>query len=188
MSLFNKKLFLIRHGETEINKRKAIGGSVNSPLTDKGIKQAKEAGKLAKNLNIDILVASDLGRTVHTAEIISREISIPILKTDPVFRERKFGKAENLTFTEAAELYPQFLNKEGIFNLYNDFPESETVKDFYKRVVNSINNLMREYSDKNVMLITHAGFLRMMYAYIHEIAPGDIFTIYTPENCEILNV
>ena len=186
--MFNKKLFLVRHGQTELNKKGVIQGKIDSPLTDKGINQAIETANRAKDLNIDILIASDLGRAVQTAGIISDEIGVSITKTDPSFRERDFGKADILTFTEAAEAYPQFVNEDGIFNLYNDFPESETVKDFYNRVVNSINNLMSEYANKNVMLVTHAGFLRMMYAYINEIAPEEIFIIYAPENCEIFNV
>ena len=57
--MFNKKLFLVRHGQTELNKKGVIQGKIDSPLTDKGINQAIETANRAKDLNIDILIASD---------------------------------------------------------------------------------------------------------------------------------
>ena len=184
---FNNRLFLIRHGETEMNKAGIIQGSVDSPLTDLGLSQAKEASQKAKDFNIDILISSDLGRTKKTAGIISQEIGIPLLRTDPALRERNFGELEGKTFDASGKIYPQFVNPDGMFILYREFKEAESVDDFYNRIVDGVKGIMKEYSNKNVMLVGHGGTLRMMYAYINNIDPHDVWEVYRPGNCEVLN-
>ena len=46
-------LVLIRHGQSEWNEKNLFTGWKNPPLTEKGIEEAKLAGKRIKNLNID---------------------------------------------------------------------------------------------------------------------------------------
>lgn len=188
MSLFNNRLFLIRHGQTELNKKHVIQGRVDSQLTDLGLKQAKEAARSAGDLKIDILISSDLGRAQETAEIIGKEIGLPLLKTTSALRERDFGSIDGKSFDEAAAIYPKYVNQKGVLNLYNEFPGAELIDDFYSRIVSGVKDLMDEYNNKNVMLVAHAGVLRMMYAYAHNIGPHKVWEIYDPNNCEVLNL
>ncbi len=96
MIQFNKRLFLVRHGETEFNIKGVMQGHVDSPLTDLGIKQAKDTAELVKEMNIDVLASSDLKRAIDTAEIISVAINIPVSEKISTFRERFFGEIEGV--------------------------------------------------------------------------------------------
>lgn len=187
MDLFNKRLFLIRHGETELNKKHIIQGQIDSPLTELGIKQAYEAGEKAKDLNIDILISSDLGRTKHTAEIISKVSGIQIKRFDPVFRERDFGKIEGMSGTDLRKTYPQYVTDKNVFILEHDFPTAEPIKDFYNRIINGIKALMNEFGGKKVLLVGHKGVLNMVYAYANDVPLDKIRIIYDPINCAIEN-
>src|SRR5947209_6567993 len=72
------KLILVRHGESQAN-RHHIFAEVHTPLTDLGRKQAKQvAGHIAARFNPTALVASPLERAKETAEIIGRELSLPV--------------------------------------------------------------------------------------------------------------
>jgi len=187
MDLFNKRLFLVRHGETELNKAHIIQGQIDSPLTDLGIKQAHEAGEKAKELNIDILISSDLGRAKHTAEIISKASGIQLMRADPVLRERDFGKIEGMSTTELRKTYPQFVTDKDILILEHDFPTAEQINDFYNRIINGIKALMDEFDGKKVLLVGHKGVLNMVYAYANDVPLDKIRIIYDAQNCEIEN-
>ena len=65
-----KTIYLVRHGQTIINKYDKIQGWCDTPLTDKGIADAKHAGEVLKNIPFDIALSSDLGRAVDTCDYI----------------------------------------------------------------------------------------------------------------------
>ncbi len=62
------KLYLVRHGETENNKRHFFSGWSETPLSEKGIEDAKEAGKTLKEIPYDKIYVSDLKRALQTCE------------------------------------------------------------------------------------------------------------------------
>lgn len=52
------KLYIIRHGQTNWNKKGKIQGKTDIELNEEGIKQAKEARKILENCDIDLIVTS----------------------------------------------------------------------------------------------------------------------------------
>ena len=65
------RFFLARHGETVWNRERKYQGQSDVPLTDEGRIQAKSLSERLKDEKIDVIYASDLGRTMETAEIIA---------------------------------------------------------------------------------------------------------------------
>ena len=92
-----KRLFFIRHGLSKLNIDGLYAGRTETPLVEKGRLQAKKAGKLAKEHNIDLIVTSPLSRSVETAQIVAAEIGYPSDKivVDDRLIERDFGKLES---------------------------------------------------------------------------------------------
>jgi len=187
MRSLGKKLFLLRHGETEYNTRHIIMGQSDSPLTEKGIIQAYEAAKKVKKLGIDIIISSDLGRAVKTAEIISKETGIPVLRLEPAFRERYFGKIEGKPKSEIKKEFPKFVTDKGELILEHDLSEAEPISDFYSRVINGLKKVSKEFKGKKVLIITHKGVFNMAYAYINDVPLDKVRTVYQPDNCAIEN-
>lgn len=188
MIQFNKNLFLVRHGEVDYNRQKIIVGSTDQPLNDLGRRQSEETAEKVGNLYIDILVSSDLKRAKETAEIIGKKIGIPVI-VDPVFRERNYGGIEGKKKEDLKKMYSEYISEKGKLILENEFPEAEPVNDFYNRVIKGIDNLLKRYPDKNILLVTHAGIFRVLYAYKHNIPYNKAREVYKPEdtNCLIEN-
>lgn len=65
------QVYLVRHGETRWNAERRIQGQSDSPLTAKGERQAVQVGERVRTYGITHVIASDLGRTRRTAEIIA---------------------------------------------------------------------------------------------------------------------
>lgn len=99
------QVYLVRHGETQWNAERRIQGHSDSPLTEKGEQQAWQVAERAKALGITHIIASDLGRTRRTAEIIAELCGCGIT-LDSRLRELDMGVLEkrNLeTLTEEEE-------------------------------------------------------------------------------------
>lgn len=72
-------IFIVRHGQTDLNLKKKIQGRVDSPLNESGKKQASETREKLLNVNIDLIICSPLLRTKETANIINKDRNIPII-------------------------------------------------------------------------------------------------------------
>ena len=105
-------LIVIRHGETFWNRAHRIQGHLNSELTPEGVAQAEACAARLTDEHIDVVVASDLGRVQHTAEILAAGRTLPVA-LDASLRERCFGTGQGMTYAEMDTRYPQMFSATG---------------------------------------------------------------------------
>ena len=103
------KVVLLRHGESIWNKENLFTGWTDVDLSEKGIKEAHEAGKIMKKENyiFDIAFTSVLKRAVRTLDIVLDEMDlmwIPVIKSWRL-NERHYGALQGLNKAETAEKY-----------------------------------------------------------------------------------
>lgn len=93
-----KRLYLLRHGQTEFNVKKLVQGRCDSPLTDLGRKQAGMAAAWLKSHDVvpDKVVSSPLGRAMDTAQLVATELLGPDAAVEPCegIIERCYGTFE----------------------------------------------------------------------------------------------
>lgn len=93
-----KRLYLLRHGQTEFNVKKLVQGRCDSPLTDLGCEQARVAAAWLKAHGVqpDRVVASPLGRAMSTARIVSDVLGVDAALVEPCegIIERAYGSFE----------------------------------------------------------------------------------------------
>ena len=83
-------IYVIRHGKTDWNLESRIQGKTNISLNEIGINQAEEVREKLENKEIDLIISSPLDRTRQTAEIINKNMKLPI-KYNENLMERNFG-------------------------------------------------------------------------------------------------
>ena len=103
------KLVLIRHGESEWNKLNLFTGWTDVDLTEKGIEEAKNGGKLlkAEGFTFDVAFTSVLKRAIRTLWIVMDEMDlmwIPVIR-DWRLNERHYGALQGLNKAETAAKY-----------------------------------------------------------------------------------
>lgn len=103
------KLVLLRHGESEWNKKNLFTGWMDIDLSDKGREEAKEAGQILKKegYDFDICYTSYLKRAIHTLNIALDEMDrawLPVEKTWKL-NERHYGALQGLDKSETAKKY-----------------------------------------------------------------------------------
>jgi broad specificity phosphatase PhoE len=130
-----------------MNKEHLISGSIDDPLNETGIFQAREAAeKLRKKGEVfTFIISSPLSRALETAKIISEALKID-LYTDPRLRERCVGDYENQP--EFPDMLKEFLKSE--------MPaiNAEPLSSFRARILEILDEVSS--SPQSVLLITHA--------------------------------
>jgi 2,3-bisphosphoglycerate-dependent phosphoglycerate mutase len=104
-----KKIVLLRHGESEWNKENRFTGWTDVPLSDKGIQEAREAGRLLREggYTFDIAYTSVLKRAIKTLWIVLEEMNlmwIPVVNSWRL-NERHYGALQGLNKAETAKEY-----------------------------------------------------------------------------------
>jgi probable phosphoglycerate mutase len=154
------KLILVRHGQTFENLSDIIQGQFNSQLTLNGIEQAKKVSQRLKDIEIDFAFSSDLDRAMDTClEILKFHNKVKLVKT-PILREQAKGIFENKTRKERDKM----LNDVS----YHEWPSNggERLIDVWERVIPFFEKIREEYSDKNVLFVSHGGPISCMLTYL----------------------
>ncbi len=106
---------------------------------------------------------------------------INIIYSDKI-SERKFGDLEGRTADKFAQVN---INDLYNFNYEEKYGGVETLKNFYSRTSELLNEIKEEYKDKNVMLVTHGGTIRVINAYFNGIPENGILDKDGVRNCEL---
>lgn len=147
------RLIIVRHGETEDNKKGIRQGHTPGKLSKKGISQSKKVGKRLSKESFDIIYCSDLRRAKQTLKEIKRHH--PKIKAiyTAALRERCYGRFDGRPRTDLKE----FLEKKGItvHQLKGKGIETSGQKD--RRVMNFYRNMLKRHPDCTILWVTHAG-------------------------------
>ncbi|NOS67089.1 MAG: class I tRNA ligase family protein, partial [Candidatus Peribacteraceae bacterium] len=154
------ELTLVRHCQTDWNRDDLTqGGDVDIPLNDTGRKQALDLSKKLKSgkKKFDVIVASDLGRTVETAQILSAELGVPLVAQWAELRERRCGEWNEKNFKKIMESVHRVHPKETPALWYGTPPGGESLTELLARAGHVQQRLLKEFAGKRVLVVAHKG-------------------------------
>ncbi len=158
----------MRHGETHWNLASRIQGHSDSGLTEAGRAQADAIGQRLAAEPFEVLVTSDLGRALETAQRIAAVTGHEV-RVDRRFRERSFGAGEGLTYAEVERAYPgAFRADRGIDPDYA-IPGGESRRQFHQRITAAFESLAAQWPAARVVVVTHGGVLGAIYRHANGI-------------------
>ncbi|HEY3591671.1 MAG TPA: 2,3-diphosphoglycerate-dependent phosphoglycerate mutase GpmB [Buttiauxella sp.] len=159
------QVYLVRHGETQWNAERRIQGQSDSALTEKGERQAEQVAERVKTLGITHVIASDLGRTRRTAEIIALACGVDVT-LDERLRELDMGVLErrNLdTLNEEEEGWRrQLVNGTADGRI----PEGESMLEMSERMHSALNACLDLPSGSRPLLVSHGMALGCLVSTI----------------------
>ena len=159
------ELAVVRHGQTEFNRRGLYQGHADSPLTAAGEAQALRLAPRLRSLNCSAVYCSDLGRARRTAELLVRP-SARRIREDAALRERSYGAFEGLSRGEIAAQYPDARIASGAANPDYTPPGGETQDEFNKRVTRAFDRIASEHAGQRVLVVTHGGVVTAFARYV----------------------
>ncbi len=159
------KIYLTRHGQTQWNIENRLQGWKDSPLTEKGIVDAKLLGNRLKDIDIDIIYSSSSGRAITTAKIIKEKKDIEIVM-DEGLREMGVGDWHGMTLEEIKRNNPkEYYNYWYAPHLYIGTNGGEDFYQVQKRAVAAVNSIIHERKYENVLIISHGVTLKSIITY-----------------------
>ncbi len=171
------QIIFLRHGQAKNNTDRILAGRTPGvPLTDTGIKQAEQTGKLLEDMNISAIYSSPIQRAKHTAEIVGEHNSIDVIIDDRLI-ELDMGKFTGVPYDEI------FASHGNVFmKFYNDELEIahngvETFADVKKRVLGIVDHVIEKHPDENVVLVTHMDPIKAMLSTIVDLSPTNLFEL-----------
>ena len=152
-------LYLVRHGETVDNANQIMQGQTQGQLNENGIKQAREFSEEWKNKPLDVVIASDLKRSVDTAKIIAEPHHLEVLST-PLLRERDWGSFTGRYIPDLkGETWPD---------------DIETLENLLSRAGEFIAYVKRTFPGKKVLAVGHGIINKAIQSVYYQKSMSDI--------------
>jgi 2,3-bisphosphoglycerate-dependent phosphoglycerate mutase len=173
-------LVLVRHGQSEWNKKNLFTGWKDPNLTDLGIEEAMKAGNLLKErgLAFDIMFTSDLFRAQETGRIILEQMNLGHIEVvkDQSLNERNYGDLAGLNKDEARVKWGE--EQVHIWRRSYDIPPpgGESLKNTAERVLPYFNSeiLPRIKESQNILVAAHGNSLRALVMELEKISSDEI--------------
>lgn len=150
------QVIIVRHGQTEWNIKGIRQGHLDSPLTGRGLAQAKALGQRLAREKFSVLYSSDLGRAIETArEIVS--VTGHQIVTDARLRERHLGIFQGLNADEINERYPEERRLMRTSGPGYVIPGGESMIQQVERNVAFLDSLAVRHAGETIVVVTHGG-------------------------------
>ena len=139
-------LYVVRHGQTNLNLEHRLQGRIGLPLNETGIQQAQELRKKLEDVKFDIAYSSPQERAIQTVSIVSG-----INKDEIILDERlqpcDMGKADNMVIDE--NLHFEF----GLLPVRSEYKGVENPEDFRARIKSFLDEIINKYKGKDINII-----------------------------------
>ncbi|MBR6966264.1 MAG: histidine phosphatase family protein [Clostridia bacterium] len=180
------KIYVIRHGETELNVKRIKQGWLDASLNQAGRDLARLTGQALQGIHFDACFSSPLKRAWETVEILLRESgneNVPI-QADDRLKEINFGEEEGTpgTYSSLPPETAQLFFSDAL--RFPGFPGGESIRDVCRRTGDFLNELIRQDRYGTVLVGTHGCALRAMMNPLYA-QPDRFWQGHVPANCAI---
>lgn len=154
-------IWLVRHGQTELNKARRYQGANDSPLTLYGVEQAEALARRLRPLPFTLVVLSPTEHARDTAAAIMRGRAVPTTE-DARWRETDYGCWEGLTYREVRARFPEAAISRFTDALQGRPAGGESLAEVAARVAQGWRALLSEYPGGRILVVTHATPIQLV--------------------------
>ena len=186
-----RNLILVRHGQSEWNSKNLFTGWKDPGLTELGVKEAKNAGKLIANKGIlfNLMYTSMLTRAQKTGDLILQEMRHPkitIIKNEAL-NERDYGSLAGLNKDDARKKWGD--DQVHIWRRSFDIPppDGESLKDTAERVLPYFKSeiMPKVIEGSSILIAAHGNSLRSLSMELDSISSEEIVNLEIPTGAPI---
>lgn len=174
------KYIVMRHGETECNKRGEVSSTVNSDdkLTKLGREQVEKSAIGLKNKNINLIITSPFLRNRETVEILAEKMGFD--KDNIIFDDRLHEMSlpmyEGKKWDEYHNDYPKTVE-----NFFAAPEGNESYEDVRRRSMSVLYDIEKKYHGKNILIVTHGSPVWLMFSEVNCLSTGQSLGIIASE-------
>lgn len=181
------RLYLVRHGQTDMNRTNRLQGITDRPLSARGVKQAQSLAQLLEGVPFTAAYSSDRKRAVQTAEAILQYHPKLVLHQRAGLREYYFGGLEGqgevllmrqMMQAVGAKAMMRAFSGDRFSHLIATFQhrdatkQAESLAEVQLRVRTGMQKIVAEQpADADVLVVAHGLLLS---ALVHQLAPDQL--------------
>lgn len=181
------RLYLVRHGQTDMNKTNRLQGITDRPLSARGVKQAQSLAALLAEVPFIAAYSSDRLRAVQTAQAILQYHPNLVLHQRAGLREYYFGglegQGEGLLMRHTMQAVgakammrafkgDRFAHLIATFQHRDPTKQAESLAEVQLRVRTGLAKIVAEApADADVLVVAHGLLLS---ALVHQLAPDQL--------------
>lgn len=172
-------VYFLRHGETDLNKEK-VHQFAHTELSREGLKQAENAGKSLKDLEIEIIYSSPLTRALQTTEVVRRMLGVTVITNDDL---KEIRRPSAIIGKEYGDKKVVKIKKE-IKDHYHikqwHHSNEENFNDLRKRA-NSFKRFLEDTVYENVLVVSHGMIIKLFIALVifgDKLTPHEFLDFY----------
>lgn len=158
------KVYIIRHGLTELNKKKKVNGEIDEPLAPEGIEQAKNAITVLPK-TIKHIYSSPMLRAKQTAKIIISKLKVPVSEVAGL-TEIRMGSLAGKSWEEMEDGLDLKQKHRTVKFDYTQYG-GESVKEVTNRLITFLRRINGKHQDFEALIITHGGIIRVIHLLEH---------------------
>ena len=158
---------LLRHGQLEMSG--CLIGHTDVALSPEGWQQMHKT--MAQPLDYDQVISSPLKRCRDFAAAFSQQYGLS-MTTRAGWREISFGQWDGKAYDWLYEHHQTTLSDFWRDPWQHPLPTSEPADIFYRRVVNSWQQLVDDYRGQKILLVCHSGIIRQLIGFILGMEPA----------------
>ncbi len=163
----NTILTLVRHGETAANQGGVWHGSIDTPLTERGLAQAERVAHYLGDLHGDVtaVYSSSLQRAVRTAEVIGEALGLDP-RVEEALGEYHLGSWEGKTYRELHEEHQLWhhMKRDPDFAPHG----GESPRQVAERFTGALRHISASHAGERVVVVAHGGALSLGLAALIE--------------------
>ena len=169
-------IYIIRHGQTEMNQRQVLQGRSDHVLNEEGVRQAEKAAAVMRGITFDHVFSSPLKRAVQTAEIVAPCAEV---KIDARLMEMDYGPFEGLDLNALPPEIKTFFSD----FVHNPAPEGmEPLSSVVERAGRFVEDIRKLKG--NILVSTHAIAMKGILEYLTPASHGSYWSKYIG-NCAV---
>lgn len=154
-------LIIVRHGEAEFNIARRVHGKLNSPLTEKGVRQAEKAAAALAGIHIDAIYSSPQQRVVTTTGILKQDRNCPVTY-DQRLAEMDCGEWDGKTEEFIRAEYPDDMRLWETHPHLHTMPGGESLADVRVRLTAFLDGVLEQNRGKTVLVVSSQVPVMMM--------------------------
>ena len=176
------KIFLVRHGQTDWNKKNVIQGLKGGRLNATGRRQAKTIALFLKGENISSIYSSDSFRARQTASEISKATGAKPTFS-PKLRELDGGIFAGKTREEVSKKYSSLMREREHDPYHFKRPKGESYADVEQRVRPLLEKILSAHSKENIAIVSHQGTNRVVLRVLLGLEKNEAVQLSHPQDC-----
>jgi probable phosphoglycerate mutase len=156
-----REIYLVRHGETELNKKELFRGRMNVPLNGQGRQQAQSVASALSSVRLKAVYSSPLKRATETAEPLAAQNSLAVTVLEGL-NDVDCGDWEGRSVQEVREIYPDLYAIWEATPHRLTLPGGESLGTLRRRAYRDFRAIASSIGDGAAAIVSHRIVLKVL--------------------------